>query len=117
MCLQVQQHAQLGRAPQQLQGLVLPIVGEAEVPVIAGEDPGEGVVAQAAVTARTLAGQLARGHAHLIGTAALHIHHPGVQAGMEGGGSQCVGPMVKALRAICTGLGLLGAEGQGPSVI
>lgn len=74
-------------------------------------------MAQAAVIARTLVGQGAQGHAHLTGTAVLDVHHPGMEPSLEGGGSQGIGPVVKVLWAICIGFGLLGAEGQGPSII
>jgi hypothetical protein len=87
-----------------------------ELVIIAGENPGEGVVTQAAVTARTLAGELARGHTHFIGTTVLDVHYPGVEPGREGSGSQGIGPVVKALWAICAGLGLPGIEGQGSPI-
>lgn len=68
--------------------------------IIAGEDPGEGIVAQAAGIARTLSGQLIRGHTHFISTTVFNIHYPGMEPRMEGSGSQGIGPVVKAFWVI-----------------
>lgn len=96
---------------------MLTIMREAEFLVIAGEDPRKGIVAQPRVIARALSGQLAQGHTHLVGTTILDIHFPGMQSSLEGGSRQGIGPVIKALWAICIGLRLLGIEGQGPLII